>query len=68
VTIVINNAGIATGATGLNHDDLAAHRDEFEVNYFGTLTTFPASRTPRCCRCSKGRRAARTSVLVVTTG
>jgi NAD(P)-dependent dehydrogenase (short-subunit alcohol dehydrogenase family) len=37
VTIVINNAGVAYGATGLNHDDLDAHRGEFEVNYFGTL-------------------------------
>jgi NAD(P)-dependent dehydrogenase (short-subunit alcohol dehydrogenase family) len=37
VSIIINNAGVAYGATGLNHDDLDAHRGEFEVNYFGTL-------------------------------
>jgi NAD(P)-dependent dehydrogenase (short-subunit alcohol dehydrogenase family) len=37
VTIVINNAGVAHGASGLGGDDLAEHRHEFEVNYFGTL-------------------------------
>jgi NAD(P)-dependent dehydrogenase (short-subunit alcohol dehydrogenase family) len=37
VTIVINNAGIANGAAALGDDDFAAHRSEFEVNYFGTL-------------------------------
>jgi NAD(P)-dependent dehydrogenase (short-subunit alcohol dehydrogenase family) len=36
VTIVINNAGIALDAPLLG-DDVQAHRDELEVNYFGTL-------------------------------
>jgi NAD(P)-dependent dehydrogenase (short-subunit alcohol dehydrogenase family) len=37
VTIVINNAGIGLGAAAVGGDDLAAHRSEFEVNYFGVL-------------------------------
>src|SRR4051794_39018218 len=37
VTIVINNAGIGRAATAIGGDDLADHRAEFEVNYFGTL-------------------------------
>jgi NAD(P)-dependent dehydrogenase (short-subunit alcohol dehydrogenase family) len=37
VTIVINNAGIGLGATAIGGGDLAAHRAEFEVNYFGPL-------------------------------
>jgi NAD(P)-dependent dehydrogenase (short-subunit alcohol dehydrogenase family) len=37
VSIVINNAGAAQGARAVGGDDLAAHRGEFEVNYFGTL-------------------------------
>jgi NAD(P)-dependent dehydrogenase (short-subunit alcohol dehydrogenase family) len=38
VTIVINNAGVGLGATAIGgDDDLASHRAEFEVNYFGPL-------------------------------
>src|ERR1700710_109095 len=37
VTIVINNAGIGLGASGLGGDGLDDHRAEFEVNYFGPL-------------------------------
>jgi NAD(P)-dependent dehydrogenase (short-subunit alcohol dehydrogenase family) len=36
VTIVVNNAGVAFDAPLLG-DDVGALRDEFEVNYFGTL-------------------------------
>lgn len=37
VTIVVNNAGIGLGATGVGGAGLDDHRAEFEVNYFGTL-------------------------------
>jgi NAD(P)-dependent dehydrogenase (short-subunit alcohol dehydrogenase family) len=38
VTIVINNAGVGNGAAAMGgDDDLADHRAEFEVNYFGLL-------------------------------
>ncbi len=37
VTIVINNAGVGYDAAIIGGDDLAAHRAEFEVNYFGPL-------------------------------
>src|SRR3954451_8099834 len=38
VTIVINNAGVGNGAAAVGgDDDLADHRAEFEVNYFGLL-------------------------------
>lgn len=37
VTLVINNAGVSLGARLIGADDLAAARQEMEVNYFGVL-------------------------------
>lgn len=37
VNIVINNAGVASGLTAVGGDDLDGFRQEFEVNYFGSV-------------------------------
>lgn len=37
VQIVINNAGVASWLSAVDGDDLDAYRQEFEVNYFGSV-------------------------------